>query len=375
MVTQRQLREEARRKLLVDAGLLRPPSPFERVTTPQRVTKKPKIPKTPGRTSSRREVEERLRETAPLTPEILREATTGEVKGVRLPGHPTAIWGGEKDVSGLIENFYTKQPLTGEPQEAEVVGRRRAEARTAQEFIAEQPPGPMPMRPSLVPEPGVFEGVPGIGPSLAVLLDLKAKSLQFGIKRKDVLNDLELRNEALGLIEERMIEDNLTISEEFGAAIEALPFRKVPLVGGYMQEAIGLSTTEPAEIVSISLARIKEQRSRALRLGRMVRRGTLSPRTAYSQIMDSYNRIQEIENRIYLATHYSTALRGNPDQIHRVEDAIEMSKEGIIDAANSAVMQLTGQEEVREPTDTEIMQELDEGKMIDDLINYLDEEL
>lgn len=330
--------EEARKKLLKDAGLYREPNVLERAvtSTERNRSDSTKISKASSTGPTAQEKAARLQESEPTAPELLIDKTTKKIQGVRLPGKGT-FFADPKEVSGLIENFYSKNPNAPPLQDAELEGLKRATLRAGQEFLSTQQPINQPLRPDLVPDSfkGI-EGTPIVGPSLAALVQAKMKGFGMGFSNRQFI-EFQLRNEAFGMIENRLIEDDFTLAELFGVALEAIPLQVVPFtIGSSAQAGAKVSTTIPRDIVNTALTNIEAHRSNALRLGRMVRRGTIDPRLAYTQILDSQNRIQDLENRIALATSYSASLRGNPDQVHLIEDKILAAKIGITDAANSA---------------------------------------
>lgn len=148
-----------------------------------------------------------------------------------------------------------------------------------------------------------------------------------------LIQDPETARElALQAIQQDVIDEGLTKSEEFGALVES-----IPIAGGFIAKYAGGLIESPKENVDTIMSEIDSERERASVIAEKAFTGKLGdPFTAVEQIQRIEDNIIRMEQRIKLLSLNSAELLASADELNRIEEKILRSKERVFIAKQAA---------------------------------------
>ena len=208
-----------------------------------------------------------------------------------------------------------------------------------------------PQRRELNPPTSWYEQIPLIGGLVSRMKNIVGIPLKkaLGIPLSNIeFSPEELRTEALSEIERQEIERGLTLNEQFGSFIEA-----IPIVGSLASKYAGGLIETPSENAKQVKSNILKERRRITNIETNVKLGYLPVSVANEQIVDIENNVQRLESRIRMLINASPELRFNSDYVNTVETEILATREKAFQAKQNI---LTGA--TQDPTEIQLLKQL-----------------
>lgn len=267
------------------------------------------------------------------TIEYNRDADTGKLTGIKLPGKSRILGLSPKEVRDLAAKYSAASSLDagsgggGGVLDSEAIAQAELQRRNAIEAIKGLGPGVYdPTRPDLMPggmdtQDNLF-GLGGVfNPQVQVLKEiLKDRFAKSGEQRKaglfDYMTPEEIRSEARKSINEDINKKFFTDSERFAAFLEAIP------IGNSKIRQYATSLTLPGEEISQIESRIGEQEKRVTFIRERVSAGDKDPYEAIVEINQINDELVEMQSRLSRLINVSADLRANPQNIHKIEDKL-----------------------------------------------------